>query len=357
MSNIFLSFNGDIKKSIEIMTSTHMYKFLTKEITVPSDNIIDGQFSIKNRSNNSIYGSLFKVNNQNGINNETKSTLIEKLTRIDINNNSRIYIEAHGSIQDDYLTQRLLILNAEDNQPDYVNNLITAQDIADILTKSTVCRSGIGIYIIACNSVRFASNLMQILVDNGFKDIYCVGFCSKIIISSNNLLKHEKNLNLQISYEEEENLFDNKIVCFNKHFDNMIESIPYQIYKEKYLKNHPVGDRCDIENIKCLLILKLNIIDILSRINNILIDDIISISKQPVSKFNDFFTKIINFLKKNRDYVFVYKKYIIINLLEAFVLLNTKQKEDIYVLKPIIYSTNKKYICSYFEQLLFPDID
>ncbi|WP_195707949.1 hypothetical protein, partial [Brucella sp. 10RB9214] len=123
----------------------------------------------------------------------------------------------------------------------YENNKITAKDIAEILSKSTQVRSGLGVYVIACHSVRFASELIKELDSAGFRKIYTVGFWSKTIIDSNDISTIQNNdLAFNIQYSECDgyhNKFDNKIAYFNEHCEGLIESVPYEIYKKHYLKN------------------------------------------------------------------------------------------------------------------------
>ncbi|QIV95387.1 hypothetical protein EDC55_11416 [Allofrancisella inopinata] len=358
MSDIFISFNGDLKPTISVNTSTHTFPFINKGMNV-KDNVFVSEFKIQNHSSASFTGPFIKFNPIGGMEEKNKELLINQLRKIEINEKSRIYLEAHGSLEDDFLTQRILAINSQQTAY-YAHNRISAKDITEVLFKSTQVRSGLGIYVVACHSVRFASELIKELDNAGFRKIYTVGFCSKTIIDSNNISTIQNNdLTFNIEYSECDgsyNKFDNKIAYFNEHFEGLIESVPYEIYKKHYLKNQHFLPREGDVLLKLLLEFKLNIIDVLSKVDKIDINHVKMISKLTVSGDDEFFNSLISIF--NQLILNKFYQGLILNCFKDLTtVLNPQQKGNFLLLKNIAYSTNDKYIVSYLEQMIFTQVD
>ncbi|QIV93900.1 hypothetical protein [Allofrancisella frigidaquae] len=358
MSDIFISFNGDLKPTITVNTSTHTFPFINKEMNV-TDNIFVSEFKIQNHSSASFTGPFIKFNPTGGMSEKNKELLINQLRKTEINEKSRIYIEAHGSLEDDFLTQRILAINSKQTAY-YENNKISATDITEVLSKSTQVRSGLGIYVVACHSVRFASELIKELDNAGFRKIYTVGFLSKTIIDSNSIsATQNKEFTFNIEYGECDgsyNEFDNKTAYFNEHFGGLIESVPYEIYKKRYLKDQICAPRKGDILIKSLLEFKLNIIDVLSKVDEIDINHLKTISKLTVSEGNNFFNSLI-YIFKQLNLSRFYRELVLDCFKYLTTILSSQQKNNFLLFKNIAHSTNDKYIVSYLDQMIFTQVD
>ncbi|OAJ33439.1 hypothetical protein [Piscirickettsia salmonis] len=170
---------------------------------------------------------------------------------------TRIYIDAHGQPDDDYLTQ--FIYSPEEPSGKFPVK-VTAEQMADLLARAvpSYAQNNLQIKLLACHPGTFARHLMKKLHQHGFKRTSVISYDEvSIEIGGKKLSKNQfalrdfttesRDCGYSLTPKRGKHLEDIKTAFHN--YDGIVSSLPSRAFKAQYLTDFSCDSGGDIGNL------------------------------------------------------------------------------------------------------------